>query len=89
MLIITGTVKSSNLEVRKLQKVCWENIQDTWSQMHTPDIIRLKIIKDVYAGLIAADIIKGKEIPGSKGTQSREYINLLFKVEEEIESLPF
>ncbi|MEY8357359.1 IS66 family transposase [Lachnospiraceae bacterium 54-53] len=32
---------------------------------------------------------KGKEIPGSKGAQGREYINLLFKVEEEIENLSF
>ena len=27
---------------------------------------------------------KGKEIPGSKGAEGREYINLLFKVEDEI-----
>lgn len=32
---------------------------------------------------------KGKEIPGSKGTEGREYINLLFKVEEEIKNLPY
>ncbi len=32
---------------------------------------------------------KGKEIPGSKGAEGREYINLLFKVEEEIENLSF
>lgn len=25
---------------------------------------------------------KGKEIPGSKGAEGREYINLLFKLEE-------
>lgn len=31
---------------------------------------------------------KGKEIPGSKGAEGREYINLLFKVEEEIKDLP-
>ena len=31
---------------------------------------------------------KGKEIPGSKGAEGREYINLLFKVEEEIKNLP-
>ena len=32
---------------------------------------------------------KGKEIPGSKGAEEREYINLLFKVEEEIKDLPY
>lgn len=32
---------------------------------------------------------KGKEIPGSIGAEGRGYINLLFKVEEEIESLLF
>ena len=32
---------------------------------------------------------KGKEIPGSKGAEGREYINLLFKVEKEIEHLSF
>lgn len=31
----------------------------------------------------------GKEIPGSKGAEGREYINLLFKVEKEIEELSF
>ncbi|RDU23246.1 IS66 family transposase [Anaerosacchariphilus polymeriproducens] len=31
----------------------------------------------------------GKEIPGSKGAEGREYINLLFKVEKEIENLSF
>ena len=31
---------------------------------------------------------KGKEIPGSKGAEGREYFNLLFKVEEEIKNLP-
>jgi len=31
----------------------------------------------------------GKEIKGSKGAEGREYINLLFKVEKEIESLSF
>ena len=30
---------------------------------------------------------RGKEIPGSKGAEGREYINLLFHVEEEIKSL--
>ncbi|MBQ3615403.1 MAG: IS66 family transposase [Anaerotignum sp.] len=30
---------------------------------------------------------RGKEIPGSKGAEGREYINLLFQVEEEIKSL--
>ena len=30
---------------------------------------------------------KGKEIPGSKGAKGREYINLLFKIEEEIKEL--
>ena len=32
---------------------------------------------------------KGKEIPGSKGAEGREYINCLFKVEEQIKSLPY
>ena len=32
---------------------------------------------------------QGKEIPGSKGAEGREYINLLFKVEEEIKNLPY
>ena len=32
---------------------------------------------------------KGKEIPGSKGAAGREYINLLFKVEEEIKDFPY
>lgn len=32
---------------------------------------------------------KGKEIPGSKGAEGREYINCLFKVEEQIRSLPY
>lgn len=32
---------------------------------------------------------KGKEIPGSKDAEGREYINLLFKVEEEIKNLPY
>lgn len=32
---------------------------------------------------------KGKEIPGSKGAKGREYINLLFKVEDEIKDLPY
>lgn len=32
---------------------------------------------------------KGKEIPGSKGAEGREYINLLFKVEDEIKNLPY
>lgn len=31
---------------------------------------------------------KGKEIPGSKGAEGREYIDLLFKVEKEINDLP-
>ena len=31
---------------------------------------------------------KGKEIPGSKGAEGREYINLLFKLEEEMKDLP-
>ena len=31
----------------------------------------------------------GKEIPGSKGAEGREYINLLFKVEDEIKNLPY
>ncbi len=30
---------------------------------------------------------RGKEIPGSKGAEGREYINLLFQVEEQIKSL--
>lgn len=30
----------------------------------------------------------GKEIPGSKGAEGREYINLLFKLEEEMKDLP-
>lgn len=33
--------------------------------------------------------IKGKEIPGSKGAEGREYIDLLFKVEDEIKDLPY
>jgi len=32
---------------------------------------------------------KGKEIPGSKGAEGREYINLLFKVEDEIKEFSF
>jgi len=32
---------------------------------------------------------KGKEIPGSKGAEGREYINLLFKIEDKIKDLPF
>lgn len=32
---------------------------------------------------------KGKEIPGSKGAEGREYINCLFKVEEQIRTLPY
>ena len=32
---------------------------------------------------------KGKEIPGSKGAEGREYIDLLFKVEDEIKDLPY
>ncbi len=32
---------------------------------------------------------KGKEIPGSKGAEGREYVNLLFKVEDEIKDLPY
>ena len=32
---------------------------------------------------------KGKEIPGSKGAEGREYIDLLFKVEDEISALPY
>lgn len=32
---------------------------------------------------------KGKEIPGSKGTEGREYINLLFKLEEEMKELSY
>lgn len=32
---------------------------------------------------------KGKEIPGPKGAEGREYINLLFKVEDEIKELPY
>ena len=32
---------------------------------------------------------KGKEISGSKGAEGREYINLLFKVEDEIKDLPY
>ena len=31
----------------------------------------------------------GKEIPGSKGAEGREYINCLFKVEEQIKALPY
>ena len=30
----------------------------------------------------------GKEIPGSKGAEGREYINLLFKLEDEMKDLP-
>ena len=32
---------------------------------------------------------KGKEIPGSQGAEGREYIDLLFKVENEIKYLPY
>jgi len=32
---------------------------------------------------------QGKEIPGSKGAEGREYINLLFKVEAKIKDLPY
>ena len=32
---------------------------------------------------------KGKEIPGSKGAEGREFINLLFAVEEKIKDLSF
>lgn len=32
---------------------------------------------------------KGKEIPGSKSAEGREYIDLLFKVEDEISALPY
>ena len=32
---------------------------------------------------------QGKEIPGSKGAEGREFINLLFKVEKEIKDLPY
>ena len=32
---------------------------------------------------------KGKEIPGSKGAEGREYIDLLFKVEDAIKNLPY
>ena len=32
---------------------------------------------------------KGKEIPGSKGAEGREYVDLLFKVEDEIRDLPY
>lgn len=32
---------------------------------------------------------KGKEIPGSKGAEGRGYIDLLFKVEAEIQNLPY
>lgn len=32
---------------------------------------------------------KGKEIPGSKGAEGREYINLLFKLEDEIQGLSY
>lgn len=32
---------------------------------------------------------KGKEIPGSKGAEGREYINLLFKLEEEMQDLSY
>lgn len=31
----------------------------------------------------------GKEVPGSKGAEGREYIDLLFKVEDEIKNLPY
>lgn len=49
------------------------------------------------AGPTAADTIltvsqldnNGKEIPGSKGAEGRAYIDLLFKVEKEIEHLSF
>ncbi|MGB8451618.1 MAG: transposase [Anaerocolumna sp.] len=32
---------------------------------------------------------KGKEIPGSKGAEGREYINLLFKLEDEMKDLTY
>ena len=32
---------------------------------------------------------KGKEIPGSKGTEGREFINLLFKLEEDMSDLTY
>lgn len=32
---------------------------------------------------------KGKEIPGSKGAEGREYINLLFKLEDEMKNLEY
>jgi transposase len=32
---------------------------------------------------------KGKEITGSKGAEGREFINLLFKIEDDIRELPF
>lgn len=31
----------------------------------------------------------GKEIPGSKGAQGREFINLLFKLEDEMKALTY
>ena len=31
----------------------------------------------------------GKEIPGSKGAEGREYVNLLFKLEKEMSDLSF
>ena len=32
---------------------------------------------------------RGKEIPGSKGAEGREYINLLFKIEDKLKELPY
>ena len=31
----------------------------------------------------------GKEIPGSKGAEGREYVNLLFKLESEMSDLTY
>ena len=67
-------------------------ITDAYARYDTvPDIKRALCWSHARRYLIESIPLdsQGKEIPGSKGAEGREYINLLFKVEEEIKNLPY
>lgn len=67
-------------------------ITDAYSGYDTvPDIKRSLCCSHVRRYFIESIPLdtKGKEIPGSKGAEGREYVNLLFKVEDEIKDLPY
>ena len=62
-----------------------------YSNMHLEDVKNnfcWSHLRRYYIDSIPLDS-SGKEIPGSKGAEGREYINLLFNLESEMSDLPY